>query len=199
MVAAPRRTALALLCAAAAAFRPAAAPRPTSCLGASRRDVAGLAASLPALALAGPARALNPMTDKGNKNSRYAQEAYEEAPSYLSEPTAEFKQAEKERAAFRAKQGAYKKKFDESLLLFSGAADDATRVTALNTMGKLIVKEQGLPSGLKLTDLITFSRRVKAKAKQIGGWDTPVEIAYMDMIRSVKKAENPNQKEDGFL
>ena len=34
---------------------------------------------------------------------------------------------------------------------------------------------------------------------QTGGWKTDTEIAYMDKIRSIKKAENPNYKEDNFL
>lgn len=169
-------------------------------LSASRRDVGlGLAAALP-LAWSRSALALNPMVDSGKKGKRGGYDDYEEPAAYLSEPTAEFKEAEKARAVFRQKQAAYKKKFDESLIAFKDAADDASRTKALNSMEGLIMKEGGLPSGLKLTDLITFSRRVKAKATQTGGWGTPVEIEYMNMIRSIKKAENPNQeKADGFL
>ena len=63
----------------------------------------------------------------------------------------------------------------------------------------MILGNQGLPPGLRLTDFITLCRRVKAKATQTGGWKTDTEIAYMDMIRSIKKAENPNYKEDNFL
>ena len=60
-------------------------------------------------------------------------------------------------------------------------------------------REPGPTSGLRLTDFITLCRSVKAKATQTGGWKTDTEIAYMDMIRSIKKAENPNYKEENYL
>ena len=77
-------------------------------LSASRRDVGlGLAAALP-LAWSRSALALNPMVDSGKKGKRGGYDDYEEPAAYLSEPTAEFKEAEKARAVFRQKQAAYK-------------------------------------------------------------------------------------------
>ena len=119
--------------------------------------------------------------------------------AYLTEPTAEFKEAEKQRAAYREKAKGFRGKWDPDFAKFQDAKTDADRITALKRLEYLILSNEGLPSGLRLTDFITLCRRVKAKAVQTGGWKTDTEIAYMDMIRSIKKAENPNYKEENFL
>ena len=123
----------------------------------------------------------------------------EPAQAYLTEPTEEFKEAEKLRAAYRQKTKEIKAIWDPEFAKFQDAKTDADRITALKRLEYLILGNQGLPPGLRLTDFITLCRRVKAKATQTGGWKTDTEIAYMDMIRSIKKAENPNYKEENYL
>ena len=151
---------------------------------------ASITVATPALARTGS------LMDSKKKNYGYMDEP---AQAYLSEPTAEFKEAEKLRAAYREKTKEIRKIWDPEFAKFQDAKTDADRITALKRLEYLILGNQGLPPGLRLTDFITLCRRVKAKATQTGGWKTDTEIAYMDMIRSIKKAENPNYKEDNFL
>ena len=136
------------------------------------------------------------LMDSKKKNYGYMDEP---AQAYLSEPTAEFKEAEKLRAAYREKTKEIRKVWDPEFTKFQEAKTDEDRIKQLKRLEYLILGNQGLPPGLRLTDFITLCRRVKAKATQTGGWKTDTEIAYMDMIRSIKKAENPNYKEDNFL
>jgi len=126
----------------------------------------------------------------------------DEAPqAYLSEPTEEFKKEEAERAAFRKRQVEYKKKWDGAFAEFQAAPNDAALAATLSSLAKLVQVNGGLPYGLRLTDMITLCRRVKAKAIQAGGWDTPVELEYMTLVRTVKRAQNPNLsvEDTGFL
>ena len=152
--------------------------------------LASITVATPALARTGS------LMDSKKKNYGYMDEP---AQAYLSEPTAEFKEAEKLRAAYREKTKEIRKIWDPEFAKFQDAKTDADRITALKRLEYLILGNQGLPPGLRLTDFITLCRRVKAKATQTGGWKTDTEIAYMDMIRSIKKAENPNYKEENYL
>lgn len=142
------------------------------------------------------ALALNPMTDTKRRGSS----AYvDEGPAYLTEPTAEFKKAEAARAAFRQRQAVYRKQWDSKFAEFVDAKNDDQLVVALTGLTKMVAVERGLPSGLRLTDMITQCRRVKvntlshqiriaitaltqAKASQLGGWGTPVEIEYLSAL-----------------
>ena len=153
--------------------------------------VASITVATPALARTGSL-----MDSKKKSNYGYYDEP---AQAYLTEPTEEFKEAEKLRAAYREKTKEIRKIWDPEFAKFQEAKTDADRITALKRLEYLILGNQGLPPGLRLTDFITLCRRVKAKATQTGGWKTDTEIAYMDMIRSIKKAENPNYKEENYL
>ena len=153
--------------------------------------LASITVATPALARTGSL-----MDSKKKSNYGYYDEP---AQAYLTEPTEEFKEAEKLRAAYRQKTKEIRAIWDPEFAKFQEAKTDADRITALKRLEYLILGNQGLPPGLRLTDFITLCRRVKAKATQTGGWKTDTEIAYMDMIRSIKKAENPNYKEDNFL
>ena len=125
----------------------------------------------------------------------------EDTPAYLSEPTAEFKKEEAERAAFRAKQKEYRNKWDAAFVAFQEAKGNEDISAALSKLSKLVAANGGLPSGLRLTDMITLCRRVKGKALQLGQWDTPTEMEYMTLVRTVKRAQNPNlsTEDTGFL
>eukprot|EP00633_Aureoumbra_lagunensis_P006369 CAMPEP_0197313576 /NCGR_PEP_ID=MMETSP0891-20130614/28340_1 /TAXON_ID=44058 ORGANISM="Aureoumbra lagunensis, Strain CCMP1510" /NCGR_SAMPLE_ID=MMETSP0891 /ASSEMBLY_ACC=CAM_ASM_000534 /LENGTH=200 /DNA_ID=CAMNT_0042801511 /DNA_START=14 /DNA_END=616 /DNA_ORIENTATION=- len=146
-----------------------------------------------------PTYALNPMIDSGKKRSSYD---YDAPPAYLAEPTEEFKKAEAERAAFRKKQAEYKKVWDTAFANFQAAtADDTKLIATLSNLSQLVARNGGLPSGLKLTDMITLCRRVKAKATDQGNWNTQVEMEYMTLVRTVKRAQNPNlsTEDSGYL
>lgn len=109
------------------------------------------------------AQALNPMTDtKKRSSSAYV----DEGPAYLTEPTAEFKKAEAERAAFRQRQAAYRKQWDSKFAEFVDAKSDDQLVVALTGLTKMVTVQRGLPYGLRLTDMITQCRRVKVKHTQ---------------------------------
>ena len=106
----------------------------------------------------------------------------------LTEPTKNLKTT--------AKSEGNRKIWDPEFAKFQEAKTDADRITQLKSLEYLILGNQGLPPGLRLTDFSSPCRRVKAKATQTGGWKTDTEIAYMDAIWSIKKAENPNYKEE---
>ena len=192
--------ALASLAVAAALQAPVTTPQrcPTALRAhADRRALLrGLGAASITVATPALARTGSLMDSKKKSNYGYYDEP---AQAYLSEPTAEFKEAEKLRAAYREKTKEIRKIWDPEFAKFQDAKTDADRITALKRLEYLILGNQGLPPGLRLTDFITLCRRVKAKATQTGGWKTDTEIAYMDMIRSIKKAENPNYKEENYL
>ena len=152
-----------------------------------------IAASLPF-----PALALNPMTETKKRRTSVLPE---EQRAYLTEPTEEFKKEEAEVAAFRKRQAEYRKKWDGVFASFQEAPDDPALAGALSSLAKLVQINGGLPYGLRLTDMITLCRRVKSKAIDRGGWDTPVELEYMTLVRTVKRAQNPNlsTEDTGFL
>ena len=192
--------ALASLAVAAALQAPVTTPQrcPTALRAhADRRALLrGLGAASITVATPALARTGSLMDSKKKSNYGYYDEP---AQAYLTEPTEEFKEAEKLRAAYREKTKEIRKIWDPEFAKFQEAKTDADRITALKRLEYLILGNQGLPPGLRLTDFITLCRRVKAKATQTGGWKTDTEIAYMDMIRSIKKAENPNYKEENYL
>lgn len=137
-----------------------------------RSQLLGLASSLPPLG----ALALTPMTDTRKRSTG---QYYDEGPAYLKEPTEEFKKDEAARAAFRKRQAAYRTEWDARFDEFAAAKTDEQLAGALTKLTKLVATQRGLPYGLRLADMITQCRRVKAKAAQLGGWGTPVEIEYM--------------------
>ena len=189
--------ALASLAVAAALQAPVTTPQRCVKLHADRRALLQGGIGV-ASALVTPAFARTGSLMDSKKKSQYGY--YDEpAQAYLTEPTEEFKEAEKLRAAYREKTKEIRKIWDPEFAKFQDAKTDADRITALKRLEYLILGNQGLPPGLRLTDFITLCRRVKAKATQTGGWKTDTEIAYMDMIRSIKKAENPNYKEENYL
>ena len=207
---------LTVLCGASAAtafechHRPlAAGPASVSALGAhggghdgvggaaaTRRSVGSALLGVGSLAVGGRARALNPMTDKVKRSRDDGGFSYAEPQAYLNEPTAEFKAGEAARADFRKRQTAYRATWDTAFGAFRDAKDDPARIAGLRQLSKLVLANGGLPSGLKLTDLITLCRRVRRAASEAGQWETPAQIAYMDLVRDIKAAENPDKEKD---
>ena len=94
--------------------------------------------------------------------------------TYLTEPTDEFKESERQRMEFRKKQLAQKGEFVKVLArLTSESSTEDELVTDLKELRALVVQTEGLPLGIKKEDFYKVIRSKKAK----GFWPTNVEIA----------------------
>lgn len=99
----------------------------------------------------------------------------EPRPTYLTEPTDEFKQNEAKAMEFRRQQLEQKKKFTTVLDKLQTSSTEKDLVDNLQDLRSLVVQTAGLPGGLKKDDVIKQVRAKKAK----GFWPTNVEIAYV--------------------
>ena len=94
--------------------------------------------------------------------------------TYLTEPTDEFKESERQRMEFRKKQLALKGEFVKVLArLTSESKTEDDLVTDLGELRGLVIQTGGLPLGIKKEDMYKVIRSKKAK----GFWPTNVEIA----------------------
>ena len=114
-------------------------------------------------------------------------------PEYLTEPTDEFKESERQRAEFRAVQLQIKKKFVDNLERITKTAktEDELRI-ALEDLKNLITESAGLPLGIKKDDIVKQVRSRKAQ----GFWPTSVEYAYQAVIREIAYQQSPNKDKD---
>lgn len=98
----------------------------------------------------------------------------EPRPTYLTEPTAEFKENEAKAAEFKRQQLMIKKEMITALEKLTAESNDSDAlVKDLNDIQGIIAKTGGLPLGVKKDDLVKTIRSKKAK----GFWPTPVEVA----------------------
>lgn len=94
--------------------------------------------------------------------------------TYLTEPTDEFKESEKQRMEFRKKQLAQKAEFVKVLARLTGeSSTEEQLVNDLSELKVLVTTTGGLPLGIKKEDMYKVIRSKKAK----GFWPTNVEIA----------------------
>lgn len=94
--------------------------------------------------------------------------------TYLTEPTEEFKESERQRLEFRKKQLSLKADFVRVLArLTTESSTEEQLVTDLKELKGLVVQTGGLPLGIKKEDMYKIIRTKKAK----GFWPTDVEIA----------------------
>lgn len=119
--------------------------------------------------------------------------AREPLPTYLTEPTEEFKESERQRAEFRRKQLEVKGKFVVVLtrLTAESKTEDQIR-TDLEELTALVTATGGLPLGIKKDDMVKVIRSKKAK----GFWPTSVEYAYQALIREIAFQQSPNKDKD---
>lgn len=105
----------------------------------------------------------------------YPEPSFAEArPTYLTEPTAEFKENEQKAAAFKKQQLEQKQKFLAVLdKLTKEGNDEAALEKDLIDLRQLVIETQGLPLGIKKDELFKIIRTKKSK----GFWPTKVEIA----------------------
>lgn len=109
--------------------------------------------------------------------------------TYLTEPTEEFKESERQRMEFRRAQLALKQEMLTILerLTTKSQTEDELR-TDLEELRAVVVKTGGMPLGIKKDDLVKMVRSKKAK----GYWPTSVEIAYQAVIREIAYQQSPN-------
>jgi hypothetical protein len=95
--------------------------------------------------------------------------------TYLTEPTEEFKESERQRMEFRKKQLSLKADFVKVLahLTSDESSTQEALVTDLKELRSLVTQTGGLPLGIKKEDMYKVIRSKKAK----GFWPTDVEIA----------------------
>lgn len=95
-------------------------------------------------------------------------------PTYLTEPTDEFKENEAKATAFKRQQLLIKKEFSAALDRFIVEPNDEDAlIKDLLELKSLVARTGGLPLGIKKDELFKIIRSKKAK----GFWPTPVEIA----------------------
>jgi len=97
-------------------------------------------------------------------------------PTYLTEPTQEFKDNEEKAAAFKRGQLQQKREFLTALeKLESDPNEEGKLASDLDEMRMLVKKFGGLPLGVTKEELVKRVRRRKAKKY----WPVNVEIAYV--------------------
>lgn len=147
----------------------------TSALSAERRDVLETAfASAAGMLFVG----LSP--DKAMAEPR---------PMYLAEPTDEFKANEAKAMEFKRAQLAAKKEFQGAIDKFLAEPNNEEGiVNDLKSIQQLVVKNAGLPLGIKKDELFKIIRSKKAK----GFWPTDCEIAYQSLQGEIRFQQSPN-------
>jgi len=110
-------------------------------------------------------------------------------PTYLTDPTAEFRQNEEKTMIFKRKQIEQKKKFKIVIDRFLAEPNDEKKLAKdLKELQKLTIETRGLPIGIKKDELFK-TIRVKKRA---GFWPTSVELAYQELIREITYQQSPN-------
>ena len=113
--------------------------------------------------------------------------------TYLTEPTEEFKESERQRMEFRKKQLALKGDFVKVLArLTTESNTEEDLVNDLTELRNLVTATGGLPLGIKKEDMYKVIRSKKAK----GNWPTNVEIAYQKLKSEIAYQQSPNTEKD---
>mmetsp|Transcript_13862 Transcript_13862/g.18166 ORF Transcript_13862/g.18166 Transcript_13862/m.18166 type:complete len:198 (+) Transcript_13862:176-769(+) len=114
-------------------------------------------------------------------------------PEYLTEPTDDFKESEKQRMEFKAAQLKIKKEFTDVLERFTNVSKNEDEIVKdLKDLRRLVVETGGMPLGIKKEDMVKIIRRKKA----LGFWPTNCEIAYQDLFREILFQQSPNKEKD---
>lgn len=117
----------------------------------------------------------------------------EPRPTYLAEPTDEFKENEAKAMKFKREQLAIKKEFNEVLEAFLAEPNDEEAILKdIKRMQELVAKTGGLPLGIKVDQLFKKIRSKKAK----GFWPTKCEIAYQSLQGEIRFQQSPNMDKE---
>lgn len=110
-------------------------------------------------------------------------------PTYLTEPTAEFKENEGKASAFKRQQLLDKKAFQTSLDKITTDPNDETALVAdMDDLGRKVRIAHGLPAGITKEEVVKQIRRRKAKKF----WPTQCELAYQDLMNEIRYQQSPN-------
>jgi len=113
--------------------------------------------------------------------------------TYLTEPTEEFKESERQRMEFRKKQLMEKAAFVKVLArLTTESSTEDELVADLKELRALVTETAGLPLGIKKEEMFKVIRSKKAK----GFWPTDVEIAYQSLKSEIRYQQSPNTEKD---
>lgn len=97
-------------------------------------------------------------------------------PTWLTEPTVEFKESEQKSLEFKRKNLLISKQFQSQLdVVTSSPNDETVLLDALDSLRRLVKSGKGLPIGVTKEEIIKTCRRRKAKKY----WPTAVEVAYV--------------------
>lgn len=125
--------------------------------------------------------------------SSTAQYAGGRRPTWLTEPTPEFKENEAKAAGFKRAQLEQKKKFLAVLdKLDTDPNQEDLLAGDLDELRKQVRAKGGLPEGVSKDELRMRIRRRKAKRY----WPTSVEIAYQDLMAEIGYQQSPNTDRD---
>mmetsp|Transcript_4299 Transcript_4299/g.6375 ORF Transcript_4299/g.6375 Transcript_4299/m.6375 type:complete len:182 (-) Transcript_4299:73-618(-) len=114
-------------------------------------------------------------------------------PTYLTEPTDEFKANEEKAMEFKRKQLIIKKKFTDVIERFMTVSkSEKALVEDLNELQDLVIQTGGMPLGIKKEDIYKQFRKKKAA----GYFTVKVEIAYQALIREISYQQSPNTEKD---
>merc|ERR1712071_460774 len=113
--------------------------------------------------------------------------------TYLTDPTDDFKESERQRMEFRQKQFKLKGEMQAVLdkIVSEDNNPDALRKD-LEALQDVVAKIGGMPLGIKKEDLVKQVRSRKAK----GPWPTECEYAYQAVIREIAFQQSPNKEKD---
>ncbi|GAX09693.1 hypothetical protein FisN_19Lh160 [Fistulifera solaris] len=110
-------------------------------------------------------------------------------PTYLAEPTEEFRQNEKKASDFKREQLKVKGQFTALLQkLQDDPNDETTLANDLDELRRLVRKGGGLPLGITKDEVVKQVRRRKARKF----WPVNVEIAYQDLLAEIAYQQSPN-------
>lgn len=113
--------------------------------------------------------------------------------TYLTEPTEEFKESERQRMEFRKKQLELKGEFVKVLArLTTESSTEEQLIADLTELKSLVIMTGGLPLGIKKDEMYKVIRSKKAK----GFWPTNVEIAYQKLKSEISYQQSPNTEKD---
>jgi hypothetical protein len=116
-------------------------------------------------------------------------------PTFLVEPTEEFKANEAKATIFKRQQLQAKQAFALVQEKITTDPNDETALAQdLDEMRRLVKKGGGLPAGILKDDVIRSVRRRKSKKPKF--WPVNCEIAYQDLMDEIRKQQSPNTERD---
>jgi hypothetical protein len=110
-------------------------------------------------------------------------------PTFLVEPTADFKENEAKATIFKRQQLQAKQAFSAVMdKIATDPNDETSLVQDLDEMRRLVKQGGGLPAGILKDDVIRQVRRRKAKKY----WPVNCEISYQDLMDEIRIQQSPN-------